>query len=129
MKIQSIVSFVCQKELHKCFIIASMVLLQINEPLRHHVSISLCTDPSGKLPALELHVISVRCSSVCDYGWLEPQPGGHGAHFPPLATEQHLCSSLLTACLLQAGLACPPTPRSSTRVALTLLPLHSISYS
>lgn len=79
MKIPSIVSSVCQKELNNCFMITSMVLLQINEPLRHRISILLRMDPSGRQHALELHAISVRCSSVCSQGCMEQQPGQAGA--------------------------------------------------
>lgn len=131
MKIQSIASSVCQKELQNCFMIVSMVLLQINEPLRHRISILLCTDPSGKLPALELRAISTRCSSVCNHGWLERQPGQAGAAVR--ASHPRLLGSTfapLSCPPAAAGLASPPTPRSSTRaaicVALPLLPLHSI---
>lgn len=96
MKIQSIVSSVCQEELRNCFMITSMVLLQVNEPLRHRISVLLCTDPSGKLPALKFHAIS-RCSSTCNRSCLEQQPGrwGHAACFPPPATGQNLCPSVL----------------------------------
>lgn len=115
MEIQSIASSVCQKELHRCFMVAaSMALLQISEPLRHGISMSLCTDPSGKLPALALHAISVRCSSVREHGWLEQQRGQAGAAM--LTSHPGSWAAPLLLCPPHpppAGSAGPPTQRSS----------------
>lgn len=109
METQSIVSSVRQKELHRCFMIAAcMVLLQLNDPLRHGISMLLCTDPSGKLPALALHAISVRCSSVREHGWLEQQRGQAGAAVLPSHPGSWAAPLLL----------CPPACRRQGRRVL-----------
>lgn len=74
IKIQSTISSLCRKELYYCYDIKNGVLLHFHEHLRHLISILLRKDPSGKLPVLELQMISIRCNSVINHSWLDCQP-------------------------------------------------------
>lgn len=63
-------------------------------------------DPSGKLPVLELCMISIRCSSVINHSWLDHQPRAGSARGAP--TPVWLPGSTFTP------LSCPP---ASTKVS------------